>query len=226
MRSAWMILVVGICLVSGCEQDSLSGGNEPCGPGDTCPPGYTCRDGLCIGGTGDTVCDLTDPQYLGWPDDSDLEPNNDADTAYVLPCGDDGVFTNPTEYVSRCPSRMDYTNGLMNVTICPGEDRDFFAIYLLPEETVTFQVLYQYAWDPPRDLDARVWRWDHAVNDWLDGVAVGLSTNDNEELSVSTYVGTGNPQGWYYLEVFGKTAQDTNFFTVSFTLNETTYDWQ
>lgn len=220
MKSSWMILVAGIGLLGACEHQAVSGGSEPCGPGNTCPVGYTCQDGLCVGGTGPTECDLSDPQYAGWPDDSDLEPNDHPDSAYTLPCGDDAVFTNPVDYVARCPSRESYTNGFLNLVICPGGERDFYAIYLLPEETVRFNLLYMWEYSPPRDLDARVWRWDFPTNDWLEDVAVGLSTNDNEELTVSTESGSGNPQGWYYLEVFGKTQQDMNYYTVSFTLNE------
>jgi hypothetical protein len=217
-----MILVAWICLLGACEHQAVTGGNEPCGPGGTCPVGYSCQNGLCVGGTGPTECDLSDPQYEGWPDDSDLEPNDHPDNATVLHCGDDAVFTNPVEYVARCPSRENYVNGFMNLLTCPGGDRDFYAIYLLPAETVRFNLLYQYAWDPPRDLDIRVWCWDYPTNDWRDDVAVGLSTNDNEELTVSTAAGSSNPQGWYYLEVFGKTAQDMNFYAISFTLNEGT----
>ena len=52
-------------------------------------------------------------------------------------------------------------------------------------------------------------------------VTVGTSTNDNETLTVSTETSTGNPPGWYYLEVHGKTPADLGVYTVSFTLNPT-----
>ena len=146
----------------------------------------------------------------------------------VLPCGDDGVFTNRAEYITRCPifdpggiKRTQYRNGFMNLLTCPNGDRDFYAIYLLPEETVLFEVLYKYDTALPRNLDARVWRWDYATSLWRDDVAVGLSTNDNEQLTVSTATGSNNPQGYYYLEVYGATYQDLNYYTVSFTLNAT-----
>ncbi len=218
MKSSRMFLVAVICLLGACDHEAMSGGIEPCDPYGVCPPGYTCQDGYCYGST-PTECDLSDPQYAGWPNDSDLEPNDHPDDAVVLPCGDDAVFADPQEYLSRCPSRMSYVNGYMNLVICPPGDRDFLAVYLLPEESLQFNLMYMYAYDPPRDLDARVWTWDFIRDDWRDDVAVGLSTNDNEELTVSTGQGSSNVQGWYYLEVFGKTLHDMNFYTVSFTLN-------
>mgnify|MGYP000600335783 CR=1 FL=1 len=77
----------------------------------------------------------------------------------------------------------------------------------------------EWTGDLPRDVDVRVWTWDFAVADWRNDVAVGLSTNDNDEVTVSTATGSGNVQGWYYIEVFGKTYQDLNYYTLQATLN-------
>jgi len=195
----------------------VTGGNVPCGPEGDCLPGYLCKTGICVDAPEPTGCDLSGPEYLGWPDDSDLEPNDHPNLALALPCGDDGVVTHPADYAARCPTRQNYTNGYMNLVICPDGEQDFFAIYLLDGETVSFSVLYQYSYT--RDVDARVWRWDEDLRDWSDDVAVGLSTNDNEQLTVSTATGSQNPPGWYYLQVFGKTPEDANFYTVAFTLN-------
>lgn len=192
-----------------------------CGEFGKCPDGYTCYGGTCLDSV-PACMSPNHPEFIGWPNDSDLEPNDHPDLAVVLPCGDDGVFTNPIEYGMRCPSRNNYTNGFMNLLTCPNGDQDFYGIYLLPEETVAFRVLYQYSSALPRDIDARVWRWDFAMNSWRDDVAIGESTNDNEEgpgMTVSTAASSGNPQGWYYLQVDGKTYQDLNYYTVSFTLN-------
>ncbi len=48
---------------------------------------------------------------------------------------------------------------------------------------------------------------------------VGLSTHDNEELTISTATGSNNPQGWYYVEVFGKTFHDLGYYLIEATLN-------
>ncbi len=216
------IVAVAMLLLLSCAYNpALPDDPFLCGEGGKCPDGFTCYGGSCLKAA--PACMSPDhPEFIGWPNDSDLEPNDHPDLAVVLPCGDDAVFTNPVDYVARCPSRQGYTNGFMNLLTCPNGDRDFYAIYLLPEEAVAFRVLYQYSQALPRDIDARVWRWDFALNDWRNDVAVGLSTNDNEEgdgMVVSTATGSNNPQGWYYLEVFGKTYQDLNYYTVSFTLN-------
>lgn len=198
-----------------------------CGAGGSCPEGYTCYGGTCM--NEEPACMAGDSlEFAGWPDDSDLEPNDHPDLAVTLPCGDDGVHTDPVSYVARCPSRQGYTNGFMNLLTCPNGDRDFYKIYLLPDEVVAFRVMFQH--DMERDIDARIWREDPFFSDpecpsgWNCRVSVGLSTNDNEgdadtgSLIVNTTTGT-NPPGWYYLEVFGKSYQDLNFYTVSFTLN-------
>jgi hypothetical protein len=189
-----------------------------CGEGGKCPDGYKCYGGTCLKKL-PACMDPSHPDYLNWPNDQDLEPNDHPSLAVVLPCGDDAVFTNPVEYVIRCPSRHDYTNGFNNLLTCPNGDRDFYAIYLLPEETVTFKIIYNYNSAPPRDIDGRVWRWNFPTSDWRNDVALGLTTNDYEELTFNTIEGSNNPQGWYYLEVFGKTYQDLNFYAVTFTLN-------
>ncbi len=215
------VAVVMVSLLSCAYNPALPEDPFLCGEGGKCPDGYTCYGGTCLDKVPDCMSTIH-PDYLGWPNDSDLEPNDHPDLSVVLPCGDDAVFTNPVEYVSRCPSRLNYQNGFMNLLTCPSGDRDFYAIYLLPEEVVAFRVLYQYSTDAPRDIDARVWRWDYAMSDWRNDVAIGASTNDNEEgpgMVVSTATGSNNPQGWYYLEVYGKTPLDLNFYTVSFTLN-------
>ena len=194
--------------------------DEPfwCGPGGKCPDGYDCYGGIC----GKQLPDCMNPanaEYAGWPDDSDLEPNNHPDLAVILPCGDDPV-SDPT-YSQRCPSRENYTNGFMNLLICPQRDRDMYKIFLMQNEVITFQVLYMYSDTLPRDLDAKVWRYDYVQQQYVE-VTVGTSTNDNETVTVSTELSTGNPEGWYYLEVHGKTDADVNYYTVSFTLNPTT----
>jgi hypothetical protein len=200
-----------------CEgyDEVLCPGGTPCA---LCPVSDHCYDGICTLSL-PACLDPTHPDYLGWPDDTDLEPNGLFELATVLPCGDDGVAVNPGEYITRCPSRASYTNGFMNLVICPEGERDLYGLYLLDGETVVFDVLYQYSASLPRDLDVRVWTFDDGNQQWRGDVAVGLSTNDNEQVSFSTGGGSGNPGGWYYLEVAGKTPSDVNFYTVSFTLN-------
>jgi len=147
----------------------------------------------------------------------------------ILPCGDDAVISNPASYIARCPSRINYNNGFMNLLTCPNGDRDFYGIFLLPDEEVTFQVLHEFdsANPLPRNLDAAIWRRDefYAASDcpagWQCNVAVGTSIDDNEQLTLSTAPGSGNPEGWYYLEVRGASYDDLNYYTVSFTLNAT-----
>ena len=225
-NSTWILCAVIMVGWIGCAYNpALPSDPFLCGEGGKCPDGYTCYGGTCM----DHVPACLDPannvEYLGWPDDSDLEPNNHPDLAVVLPCGDDAIAINPAEYMQRCPNRQEYTNGFMNLVTCPNGDRDFYAIYMMPNETVAFQILYQYDSTLPRDLDAKVWTWDWTKSppngDWNSEVAIGASTNDNETLTVSTASGSGNLQGWYYLEVYGKTYADLNFYTVSFTLNAT-----
>ncbi|MFH2007077.1 MAG: hypothetical protein ABI333_10870 [bacterium] len=219
----------------------LPAGTEdgPCLPDTTCNLGLICHNQLCVTPsracgamicTNDEFCnqgsctdrwvcmDQTDPSYLGWPDDSDLEPNDTPTEAQVFPCGDDAVVTNPMEYAARCPSRESYTNGYMNLVICPIGEVDLYAMYLLDGESVTFQLLYQWSTVLPRDLDARILRIDGSTGSLVE-VTVGASTNDNETLTVQVGAGTGNPPGWYYIEVAGKTAADHNYYTISYTLN-------
>lgn len=220
MRSVRWILSVIVLLggAVGCAYNpALPDQPFLCGPGAKCPDGYQCYGGIC-GKTLPACMDHNSAEFSDWPDDSDLEPNNTQELALTLPCGE-----NPLEdstYGQRCPSRENYTNGYMNLTVCPENDSDFYKIFLQENETVTFQVLYQFSQQPPRDVDARVWRQDN-IDPTVDyrEVTVGTSTNDNETLTVSTETSTGNPPGWYYLEVHGKTATDVGVYTVSFTLN-------
>lgn len=222
MTSVRWILSVTVLLggVAGCAYNpALPDQPFLCGPGAKCPDGYQCYGGIC--GKNLPACmDHNSAEFSSWPDDSDLEPNNTQDLALTLPCGENPL-EDPT-YGQRCPSRENYTNGYMNLTICPENDSDFYKIFLQENETVTFQVLYQFSQVPPRDVDARVWRAD-LINPNADyqEVTVGTSTNDNETLTVSTETSTGNPPGWYYLEVHGKTPTDVGVYTVSFTLNPT-----
>ncbi|MFH2008367.1 MAG: hypothetical protein ABI333_17410 [bacterium] len=214
--------------LAGCPYDPLLP-EAPflCGPGGKCPDGYSCYGGTCMDKLPECM-NPANPLFLGWPDDSDLEPNDHPDMAVVLPCGDDKVISSPAEYIARCPSRAGYTNGFMNLLTCPSGDRDFYAIFMLPNEVVTFQVLHQF--NPsagiPRNLDAYIWRRDEfyvgpeCPAGWqCNVVPMGSSTNDNETLTLSTSTASGNPQGWYYLEVRGATYDDLNYYTVSFTLN-------
>lgn len=192
-----------------------------CGPGGKCPSGYSCYGGICRKSLPDCM-DPSNATYASWPDDSSLEPNNHWDLAVTLPCGDDPT-RDPT-YSGRCPTRANYVNGFMNLVICPPKDRDFYKIFLLAEETIVFTVYYKYG-DGflPRDLNARVWRWNDPFRTYEEvAVGQGQSTNDDETITVSTAAGTGLQAGWYYLEVYGATHNDVNIYTVSFTLNPTT----
>ena len=214
------VLAVLPLAVPGCDD---SGYCEPCSCdpwGCWCPGGYNCVDGCCVGQGLPPCMYPNHPEYQGWPNDLDLEPNDHPDLAVVLPCGDDLVATDPAQYENRCPSRNNQTHGFMNVVICPEGDRDFYAIYLLEDETITFDVVFELDGALRRDLDAAVWTWDPALGEWREDVAVGTSTNDSEQLDVSTVPGSNNPQGWYYIEVRGKSNDDLNYYNVSYTLNE------
>ena len=217
--STWILSAAFLVALAGCAYNPAMP-DEPfwCGPGGKCPDGFKCYGGICRKDLPPCM-DPTNLEYAGWPDDSDLEPNNVPDLAVTLPCGED-PYTDPS-YATRCPSRDNYTNGFMNLVICPNKDRDMYKIFLQQDEAITFQVLYQYNDLLPRDLDAKIWRWDFVLQKYVE-VTVGTSTNDNEVINLSTDTASGNPQGWYYLEVYGKTEADVNFYTVSFTLNPTT----
>ncbi len=128
-------------------------------PCSTCPVGSQCYDGICTLGPPDCL-DPSHPDYPGWPDDTDLEPNGLFELATTLPCADDGVVLDATEYFGRCPSRANTSHGLMSLLICPEGERDLYGLYLLDSEAVTVQVLYQYSATLSRDLDVRVWTWD------------------------------------------------------------------
>lgn len=227
----WITGAALFCSLAGCMYNPALPENPFwCGEGGKCPDGYECYGGVCRKerpACMDPV-NISNPmsEFYNWPDDGDLEPNNVPDLAVTLPCGDD-PYADPT-YGQRCPTRENYTNGFMNLVICPSNDQDVYRIYLLPDETITFQVLYQYSDTLPRDIDAQVVRWDYILGDYVE-VAVGTSTNDNETITISTETTSGNPQGWYYLIVYGKIAfdqfgqpMDRNFYSVSFTLNPST----
>lgn len=215
------VAIVTLSLLTCAYNPALPDDPFLCGEGGKCPDDYTCYGGTCLKKV--PACMSTGhPDFPGWPNDQDLEPNDDPSLAVVLPCGDDGVHSNPVEYAARCPSRVGYTNGFMNLLTCPNGDRDFYAIYLLPNEAVAFKVLFMHSYDPPRDLDVTVWWYEHITDTWIQDIAQGRSTNDNEDgptMTMNTFAGSNNPQGWYYLEVFGKTYQDLNYYSVSYTLN-------
>lgn len=207
----------GVCDVGetfgSCPEDCPS---PECGD-SVCAAGETCYDGICVEGVPPCL-DPADPEFTGWPSDLDLEPNGQPELAVALPCGDDAVATNPSEYASRCPSRQNYTNGFMNLLICPAGEEDIYSVYLLAGETIQVQMLYQYSLQSPRDLDFAAFYYDATAEDYVT-VATGMSTNDNDELSWSTDASSGNPEGMYYIRVFGKTLVDVNYYTVAFTLN-------
>lgn len=193
--------------------------DEPfiCGPGGKCPDGYSCYGGICRK-TLPACMDPRVPMYALWPNDADLEPNNHPDLAVTLPCGDNPTI-DPAAYQVRCGDRINATNGYMNLVICPEKDRDLYKIFLQQDEALAVTVLYKYGDGLlPRDLNAKIWRWDYAMNLYIE-VTLGMSTNDNENLTVSTDVGSGNPPGWYFIEVHGATDADVNFYSLQFTLN-------
>jgi hypothetical protein len=214
----WILSAALTLSFFGCAYDPLLP-EDPfwCGPGGKCPEGYSCYGGICS--TERPACmDPSNPEYADWPDDSDLEPNNHPDLAVTLPC-----MVDPTENPdANCPARTEYTNGFMNLLICPSKDRDMYKFYMLQDEVIAFSVLYNYGDGTlPRDIDARVWRYDFNTEQYIEAPINpgGQSTRDNENFTLSTELATGNPAGWYYLEVYGKTGQDVNTYTVTFTLN-------
>ena len=158
--------------------------------------------------------DPTHPDFYGWPNDSDLEPNSTPSLAVVFPCGSDEVVTNPTLYRQMCPSRDNYTNGFMNLLICPAGERDLYSIYLLAGESVYFNLLYLYqpsTWQ--MDIDLTVWHWDDQMQQLVE-IATADTVSNNDTLSI-----TATDEGWYYADVHGKTTADINYYTISFTLN-------
>ncbi len=184
-----------------------------CGAGGKCPDGYDCYGGICSK-VRPACMDPSNAEFSGWPDDSDFEPNNHPDLAITLPCMDQ--IPEPT-----CPARQDYVNGFMNLVICPSGDRDMYKFFMQPNEVITFQLLYMYSDTLPRDLDVKIWRYDYVQEQYVE-VTVGTSTNDNETVTLSTETSTGNPSGWYWFEVHGKTEADVNKYTITFELNPTT----
>jgi hypothetical protein len=181
--------------------------------GQSCSGGETCYDTVCVAGL-PACMDVTQPPFQTWPDDSDLEPNGTRSQAVTLPCGDDGVVTDPAEYALRCPTRQSYMNGFMNLLICPAGERDLYGLYLLSGESVAFNLMYMIDVPTQRlDLDLTVWRWDDAAQQLLEE-ATAASSNDNETLSI-----TASAEGWYYADVHGKCQPDINHYRISFTLN-------
>jgi hypothetical protein len=227
MRTAFTLLGALLTLSSvGCYNPALPDEpflcDLPRGKG-TCPDGYDCFGGIC----GKSIPDClswADPMYINWPNDNDFEPNNHPGLAVELPCGGN---PNDPSYAALCPNRENAVNGFANLLICPIGDVDFYKIYLLPEETVDFTIYYRYDTVLPRDIDAKVWRWDLLNLKYVEvSVNGGLSTTDNEDFTISTAVATGNPEGWYYIEVFGKGTADpakgnVNFYSINFKLNPT-----
>lgn len=178
-----------------------------------CVTGEICYDTVCVAGT-PACMENWQPPYTGWPNDSDLEPNGTVAGAITLPCGDDGVATDPGEYATRCPSRTSYTNGFMNLTICPAGEHDLYGLYLLAGEAAVIDLLF--AIDPlneRRDLDLTVWRWDDTTQQPVE-LATAVTTNANESLTIDNAT-----KGWHYVDVYGKCTSDMNYYTVSFTLN-------
>jgi hypothetical protein len=103
--------VVATCPAD-CDRDPCEFGDPPCSST------ATCYDGPCL--ESEPECfDPTHPDYLGWPDDRDLEPNGRLELVTELPCLDDEVYSNRITYDQRCPARDGYTNGFMNMLICP-----------------------------------------------------------------------------------------------------------
>lgn len=217
--------ILGALLATGalaaCYNPALPAEPFLCGPGGACPSGYTCYGGICRDSVPGCVTRQDGTLYGDWPaqaNDNDLEPNNHEDLATTLPCGQN-PRTDPT-YATRCPTRDNYTNGLMNLTICPAKDMDFYKIYLYSGETITFEVVFLHQSTPPRNLDAQVKTLD-PITGQMKQVAIGQSTNNNETLNVSVDPAAELYEGWYYLVVYGATPADENYYTVSFTLNPT-----
>jgi hypothetical protein len=230
MRTAFTLLGALLTLSSvGCYNPALPDQpflcDLPRGKG-TCPDGYQCYGGICGKKMPDCLSHA-DPQYDSWTsNDSDLEPNNHPELAVTLPCGDNPNPNVNPGYYTQCITRSGVTNGLTKLLICPIGDVDLYKIYLLANETISFAIATKYSASPPRDIDARIWRWDFVQNDYVT-VTEGVSTNNDEVLNFSTATATGNPEGWYYLEIFGKSADpdptkgDVNEYAITFTLNAT-----
>jgi hypothetical protein len=215
-------LLVMVLLLTGCDSGNgpyCHGWPEVQRPdgtwGESCPEGTYCFDGRCV----EMQLEECGAAPFDWELPAlGLEPNGRPEMATILPCGDDGVTVDPAEYAERCPNRVNYQNGFNHLLICPNPERDMFRIYLLPDEAVFFSLLYQYVSDKPRDLDLAVWRLDPATDEPIQ-VALADSVTDNEEITVTTDATSGNPAGWYYAEVFGKTVEDVSYYAIAFTLN-------
>jgi hypothetical protein len=219
----WIIGALLTAALAACYNPALPAEPFLCGAGKKCPDGYACYGGICRD-SAPACLTRSEQKYFDWPvdnqgrpaTDEDLEPNNHEDLATTLPCGSD-PRTDPT-YGTRCPTRENYTNGLMNLTVCPKKDYDFYKIYLFANETITFEIVFMHTVDPPRNLDAQVKTWDFAQQKFVQ-VGLGQSTNNNERINLSINPAEGKLEGWYYLVVYGATPEDENFYTVSFTLN-------
>jgi len=220
----WLILLPA--LAGGCQEDNgrfCKGWPEVRRPDGTwaatCREGTNCFDGYCS----EFPAEDCDPNFYPIdpppePASYSLEPNGRPELAVTLPCGDDGAKLDPAEYATRCPSRGSYQNGFMHLMICPNPERDLFRFYLLPDETITFRIQYQYSDSLPRDLDLAVWLQDPLSGE-LHWVAESAEPNDFEELTVTSDATSDLPEGWYFVEVYGHTEQDRNFYNISFTLN-------
>lgn len=221
-------LLAGVSTISGCSGGGICDEPYQCPqPGTVVnctawqDPPSACQNSQCICWLA-LNCDVTiieRPFSCGLDCiDEDLEPNDYPEMAVTLPCGDDAVRSDPSEYFSRCPARDGANNGFTAVEICMDRDIDFYRIYLLSDETAVIEVLFSYDGAQQGDLDLRAWRWDANADDWVE-VARSTTETENETATIATTASSGNPEGWYVLEVYGKTATEANTYTILYTLS-------
>lgn len=207
---SWLLGLVatgGGCVSS--DGDGKGLGSNACGK-TVCQGDEVCFDSVCT--QADAECVTREGEYAGWPDDSDLEPNGTPAEAKTLPCGEDPQTPG---YSARCPSRWEYTNGFMNLVVCPPGERDLYKIYLLDAESVRFNLLARTDLGLHRRLGLRVFRVDGDTGQ-EETVGTGAVTDD---ASLSATIVVDGAPGWYFVEIAGETALDANSYTMAFTLN-------
>ena len=108
MRRRVFDALVAVLLLTGCDSglgNYCHGWSETQRPdgtwGESCPESTYCFDGRCVEMWFEE-CDPWDP-FRDRPA-LNLEPNGRPELAVTLPCGDDGVESDPMEYAERCPA--------------------------------------------------------------------------------------------------------------------------
>jgi len=203
MKTCYAILT-GVLLagLTSCYQPELAPAAFLCGEGGACPEGYKCYGGICMDSKPEC---MMDGYIFDGNQDRDLEPNNTAQQAVTLPCGN--APDDPAYSPCQCPPiptaegfrRKFYNNGFPGLAICPRGDYDYYRFYLLAGESLQVNMIHKY--NLGRDLNMEVGIFN-SEEEYIP-VAEAKSTNDNETLLVEA-----TQRGWHYIVVKPARTQD------------------